>query len=86
MDSFRSWRTVLIACVAILAITVAIGGCFGGISGAVIKGCVTEIDLENALRFEAGLLSSGPGVSGAKVTLVGPESNNERGRPHYRRT
>jgi|LSQX01.1.fsa_nt_gb hypothetical protein len=75
MDSFRSWRTVLIACVAILAITVAIGGCFGGISGAVIKGCVTEIDLENALRFEAGLLSSGPGVSGAKVTLVGPESH-----------
>ena len=38
-------------------------------TGAVIKGYVTEINTENPLRFEAGLLSSGPGVSGATVTL-----------------
>ena len=75
MATFTSYKRYLAPCVAILAIAVAIGGCFGGASGAVVKGHVTEIDLENALRFEAGLLSSGPGVSGAKVTLVGPESH-----------
>ena len=73
MGSFRSWRTVLIAFAAILAMTVAIGGCFGGggSSGAVLKVWVTEIDIENELRTEAGLLSSGPGVQHAAVTLVG---------------
>ena len=75
MSPFTLHRRLVIACVAILAIAVGVGGCFGGISGAVVKGHVTELDLENALRFEAGLLSSGPGVSGAQVTLVGPESH-----------
>ncbi len=76
MSPFTLHRRLLITCVAILAIAVAVGGCFGGVgTGTFIKGHVTEIDLENALRFEAGLLSSGPGVSGAQVTLVGPESH-----------
>jgi len=57
MGSFRSWRTVLIAFAAILAMTVAIGGCFGGGDslGAVLKVCVTEIDTENLDRFGADL-------------------------------
>lgn len=74
MSPFTLHRRLVIACVAILAIAVAVGGCLGGDgTGTFIKGHVTEIDLENALRFEAGLLSSGPGVSGAQVTLLGPE-------------
>ena len=73
MGSFTSHRGLLIACVAILAITVAIGGCFGGgdSSGAVLKGYVTEIDTKNLDRFGAGLTASAPGVEGARVTLVG---------------
>lgn len=75
MGSFTSHRRFLIACAVILAIAVAVGGCFGPLSGPVIKGHVTELDSENALRFQAGLLSSGQAVSGATVTLVGPESH-----------
>ncbi len=80
MGSSTSHRRFLIACVAILAIAVAIGGCFGSPSGAVVKGHVTEIDFSNedALRFEAGLFSSGPGVSGAQVILqAGSETHTK---------
>ena len=75
MVSFRSWRTLLVACVGILITTVALGGCFGGNggvtpTGGVIKGYVTEIDA-TSWRTEAGLLASGPGVEGASVSLVG---------------
>ncbi len=69
MDSFTSHRRLLIACIAILSIAVAIGGCIGSPSGAVLKGYVTEIDTKNLHRFEGSLLSSAPGVEGAHVTL-----------------
>lgn len=89
MGSFRSWRTVLIAFAAILAMTVAIGGCFGGGDslGAVLKVCVTEIDTENLDRFGADLTASAPGVEGAHVTLVGTSqvaTTNGRGEFTFR--
>lgn len=89
MGSFRSWRTVLIAFAVILAITVAIGGCFGGGDslGAVLKVCVTEIDTENLDRFGADLTASAPGVEGAHVTLVGTSqvaTTNGRGEFTFR--
>jgi hypothetical protein len=76
MGSLSSWKRLVITCIAILATTMFLGGCFGGgggvtPTGAVIKGYVTEIDASNELRPIADLLASGPGVNGASVTLVG---------------
>ncbi|NLG80470.1 MAG: carboxypeptidase regulatory-like domain-containing protein [Firmicutes bacterium] len=74
-----SWRTLsilLIACVGVLVTAMSVAGCFGGGGGAtptvgVIKGYVTEIDAAYEFRANAGLLTSGPGVEGASVSLVG---------------
>ena len=71
-------------CVAVLAVTLSIGGCFGGggIGRLSIKGYVTEIDTTNFERFEAGLVYSAPGVQGATVALTGTghvATTNSRG-------
>jgi hypothetical protein len=70
-------------CVAVLAVTLSIGGCFGGggIGRLSIKGYVTEIDTTNFERFVAGLYSS-PSVQGATVAITGTghvATTNSRG-------
>jgi hypothetical protein len=71
-------------CVAVLAVTLSIGGCFGGggIGRLSIKGYVTEIDTTNFERFVAGLRYSSPSVQGATVAITGTghvATTNSRG-------
>jgi hypothetical protein len=71
-------------CVAVLAVTLSMGGCFGGggIGRLSIKGYVTEIDTTNFERFVAGLRYSSPSVQGATVAITGTghvATTNSRG-------
>ena len=70
---YRRILFLLFICLIGLSLT----GCFGGgggggvtPTGGIIKGYVTEIDA-NGFRSTAGLLTSGPGVESASVSLVG---------------
>ena len=70
-----NWRALATLAVAILTAALSVSGCFGGggtgtSTGGVIKGYVTEIDA-NGFRTDATLLTSGPGVERASVSLVG---------------
>jgi hypothetical protein len=85
VGSFASYRRFPLRCVAVLAVTLSIGGCFGGggIGRLSIKGYVTEIDTTNFERFVAGLRYSSPSVSRCKPLLSpGPghvATTNSRG-------
>ncbi|MFY9197674.1 MAG: hypothetical protein WAO25_09335, partial [Bacillota bacterium] len=72
MNSCWSLKTLFVASVGILLLTVALGGCYGGSEkatvGGTIKGYVTEIDLIG-LTDEIGPSLSEHGVARASVSL-----------------
>ena len=85
MNSCWSLKTLFVASVGILLLTVALGGCYGGSEkatvGGTIKGYVTEIDLIG-LTDEIGPSLSEHGVARASVSLIGTDkvsTTNNRG-------
>ncbi|MGB4038388.1 MAG: carboxypeptidase-like regulatory domain-containing protein [Bacillota bacterium] len=85
MNSCWSLKTLFVASVGILLLTVALGGCFGGSEkatvGGIIKGHVTEINL-TGLTDEIEPSVSGHGVPRASVSLIGTDkvsTTNNRG-------
>jgi len=85
VNSCWSLKTLFVASVGILLLTVALGGCYGGSEkatvGGTIKGYVTEINL-TGLTDEIEPSVSGHGVPRASVSLIGTDkvsTTNNRG-------